>query len=259
MRVDLHELTNEPLRVRGDRLPDWARKCDDALLNILDGLPVRPTLERLLARQHFVQHNARRPHVNQRSVFDAAAYVNAYVRRDADHGGQDIVVDALLGDKICVSKVSESNGHRELGGGAEDVFWPDVAVDDILAVDVVECSDELPHYDTSVGLGQTLVLRQQVGQGAAAHEFEDEMVLLDGGKHIDGLDDGRMVEDGVDVALASDPFQSLDVVASLLDNLDGEDVGGVVQVVGIIDSGIRALGDEGTESVVALETPLAGE
>lgn len=138
VRVDLHELTNKPLRLWGDCLPDWARKFDDALLNILDGLPVGPTPERLLARQHFVQHDARRPHVNQRSVFDAAAYVNAYVRRHADHGGQDIVIDAFLGDKIGVSKISESNGHRELRGGAEDIFRPDVAVDNVLAVDVVE-------------------------------------------------------------------------------------------------------------------------
>lgn len=103
------------------------------------------------------------------------------------------------------------------------------------------------------------MLRQQVGQGSAAHELEDEMVLLNGGKHIDGLDDGRMIEDGVDVALASNPFQSLNVVVSLLDNLDGEDLGGVVQVVGIIHSGIRALCDERTQGVVALEAPLAGE
>lgn len=259
MWVCLQELQYEPFRLGGNCFPDGAIKVYPALLNIVDHFAVGTAGEWELAGQHFIQYNTSGPHVCQRAIADATADIHSYVWSGTNHGGEHITIDALFRYEIGIAKVAQCDGHWKLCGGAENVVRTYVAMNYILAMNIVESCEELSHNNASVRFWKFLVLCEKVGESATTHELKNDVVLVGCGKHIDCMHNGTMVEHRVDMTLADNPLHGLNVMGAFLDDFDSKDMGGIFHIVCVVDAGEGALCDEGAECVVAFEATLGGK
>jgi hypothetical protein len=175
------------------------------------------------AREDAVHEDACGPKVGLRAIFLALDDFGGHIRYVSRHGGQDVAVDAVIGDEVCCAKVSQSESHGESGFRAKDIVRADVAMDDIVGVEKGESGKDVAHDDTGVELGQDGVAVKEVLECAATHELHDNVDAVDGGEDVDGLDNIVVRgQGGGDVAFAACPFGALGVIWAELDDFDGQ-------------------------------------
>lgn len=178
--INLHELQDKALCVCGDVFPDGIVKFNNTELDFLENVSVSARDEGDLTTQYFVQNNTSRPHIRQRTILDTTADIDGDVWRQTDHSGEHITIDKVIVNKIGVTKVTKRERHGESCAGAEDILRAHIAVDDILAMNMVQCGEQFAHDDAGIRLWETWMLSQEVAQRAPAHVLEDDKVLFDG-------------------------------------------------------------------------------
>ena len=202
--------------------------------------------ERRLAGEHLVGHGAERVHVAPGADLALAhRLLGRHVGRRAERhpGLRHAVAAGLL----------HGEGDAEVGdqGGAvleQDVLRLDVAMDDALAVGVVERGGDLPREPERL-VHRELPLAGQPGAqrfaGDVRHDVVEQAVGL---ARVDQSEDVRVLEVGGDLDLGQEALAAEDGGELGVQDLDG-DLAAVLEVLGEIDGGHAALAQLALEAV----------
>ena len=204
--------------------------------------------ERGLARQHLVHHAAEREEVAAAVHVVAGRLFGAHVRGRAD--GQADLGEGRAGGRRGDQRLADAEvGHDRVAFVQQDVLGLDVAMDDVVAVRVVE---RVGHLDSDA---QRLVdrhggaVREAVTQRLPLHHRHDEIQEAARFTGVVEGQDVRMVQacgelDLPEKALAAERLR--EVGPQHLDR----DVAAVLQVVGEVDRRHAALAELAVEAIV---------
>jgi hypothetical protein len=220
------------LHIRRDRVAD-ARGRQRLLRHHLGNDRLhRAAGEGRITDEHLVGHGAQGVHVTARAD-DALAHrlFRRHVRRGAErHAG--------LGH-AAATRLLDGQGDAEVGDEGrpflqQDVFRLDVAVDDALAMSVVEGGGDFTGETDRVLNGELLLAGQAVAEGLARHVGHDVVEEAVGLAGIDQPENVRVLEIGGDLDFGEEAFAADHGAQLGVEHLDG-DSSAVLQVLGEVD------------------------
>ena len=210
-----------------------------------DGLHARAR-ERRVAGEHLVEHGAQGVDVGA-GVDGLLAHglLGAHVVRGAEG-------EAGLGHAGAAGLL-HGEGDAEVGDEGlalvqQDVLGLDVAVDDALAVGVVEGAGDFGGEADGVGDGEHAFAREAGAQRLAGDERHDVVEQAVGVAAVEQREDVRMLQARGGADLAEEAFAAEGGAEVGMEDLDG-DVALVLEVVGEVDGGHAALAEFALEAV----------
>ena len=133
-------ILDQVLALLAHRLECWVIEVELALDNILDDLWFRAARERNLSGQHDVKDYSHAPNVDFHVIFLKEDLWRNVIWR-ARHG----VHCVLLGEVLGQPKVYHLNASHIILLVKHEIFWLDISMGDLLAVQVVERREQLLH------------------------------------------------------------------------------------------------------------------